>query len=174
MGANVCNMVVFLEKNLGEKNFKLILINKKADLSVLLLVFMAVFLSGFALFMFNLSSNSIKTEIKDSRYLDDIYVRENEVNFYINEIMDKAVLNFKFNDGKGKFTQNFNFELQKYTDKGVFILPELEQINFQVINDNVELASDKVTINFNIKIEKTFSDKFFVNYTYNKKFTRKI
>jgi hypothetical protein len=148
-------------------------IAKKADVSVLLIVLMAVVLSGFALFMFNVNSNTIKTEIKDSRYLDDIYVKENEVNFYINEIMDKAVIDFRSDNGKEKFTQNFNKELQKYTDKGVFIIPELNQVNLQVINDNVELNPESVSINFNIKLEKVF-DSLTVNYSYSKKFTRKI
>jgi hypothetical protein len=161
-------------EGLGEKRKIIKKMNKKADLSVLLLVFMAVFLSGFALYMFNVNSNTIKTKIKDSRYLDDIYVRENEVNFYINEIMDRAVMNFKSDQGKGKFIENFNKELQKYADKGVFVLPELNQVNLQVINENIELNPDSVSINFNIKLEKVFSDKLNVTYNYNKKFTRKI
>lgn len=148
--------------------------NKRADMSVLILVFMAVFLSGFALYMFNLNSNTIKTEIKDSRYLDDVYVKENEINFYINEIMDKAVINFKSSEGKSKFIDNFNNELQKYTEKGVFIIPELNQINLQVISDNVELNSDSVSITFNLQLEKIFEDKLAVKYYYNKKFIRKI
>ena len=148
--------------------------NKRADLAVLWLVFMAVVLAGSALFMFNMNSNTIKTEIKDSRYLDDIYVKENEVNFYINEIMDRSIINFRLDQGKGKFIENFNNELQKYTDKGVFIIPELNQVNLQVINDNVELNKDSISINFNIKIDKVFSDKFNATYNYNKKFTRKI
>ncbi|MFA5258701.1 MAG: hypothetical protein WC979_05190 [Candidatus Pacearchaeota archaeon] len=149
-------------------------LNKKADLSVLLLVFMAVFLSGFALYMFNVNSNTIKTEIKDSRYLDDIYVLENNLDFYINEIMDQAVIDFRYDSGSGKFVERFNEELQKYNSNGVFVLSELNQINLQVINDNVELNPGSVSINFNIKLEKVYSDKFNVTYNYNKKFSRKI
>jgi len=148
--------------------------NKKADLSVLLLVFMAVFLSGFALYMFNVNSNTVKTQIKDSRYLDDVYVLENNLDFYINEIMDKAVIDFSSSSGKGKFVERFNEELQKYNSNGVFVISELNQVNLQVINDNVELTPNSVSINFNLKLEKVYSDKFNVTYSYSKRFARKL
>lgn len=164
MGANACKMEIK----------KITFMNKKADIEVLFLVFMAVVLTGTALILFNINSNTIKTEIKDSRYLDDFYVNENYINFYVNEIMDKAVTDFKYEDGKEKFIENFNNELQKYTNNGVFVIPELNQVNLQVINDNVELNTDSVSINLNIKIEKSFNDKFNATYGYNKKFTRKI
>jgi len=149
-------------------------LNKKADLSVLLLVFMAVFLSGFALYMFNVNSNTVKTEIKDSRYLDDVYVLENNLDFYINEIMDKAVIDFRYDSGKGKFVERFNEELQKYNSNGVFVLAELNQVNLQVTSDNVEINPNSVSINFNFKLEKVYSDKFNVSYSYSKRFLRKL
>lgn len=149
-------------------------LNKNADISVLLIVFMAVILYGSALFIFIFNSNTIKTEITDARYFDDIYFKENEINFYVDNIMDRAVVDFKSSDGKDKFVEKFNFELQKYTDSGVFVIPELSQINMQAVIDNVELSQNQVSINFNISLENKFRDSLNFKYTYNKKFTRTL
>jgi len=50
--------------------------NKKAATDVVLLVFMAVILSSWALFTFISNSNAIGSQVKDVRFLDNFYVKE--------------------------------------------------------------------------------------------------
>ncbi len=56
--------------------------------------------------------------------LDKIYLKEGEVNFYINEILEKSIENFdKDKDDETKLVENFKTELGEYRGKnGKFVI----------------------------------------------------
>lgn len=148
--------------------------NKRANIPITLLVLMALVLTLAALYSFNTHANRVSAEIKDSRFLDYIYSKENEINFYINDIVEKAaVKTVAINpDTKSLFMDNFKKELLKYKKNETFAPEELSQVEQQINLNNIEINDREVSINLSIKIEKKFQDKFIISYLYNKKFSK--
>lgn len=149
-----------------QKNMK----NKRANIPITLLVLMSLVLTVYALYSFNTNTNKISTEIKDSRFLDYVYSRENEINFYVNNIVEKAAL--KSSGDRSLFIDNFKKELLKYKKNETFAPEELSQVEGQINNENVEINDKEVSVNLSVKIEKKFQDKFIISYLYNKKFSK--
>jgi len=140
--------------------------NKKADLAVTLLVFMAVALAGAASVIFITNSGSFEAEIADARFIDKVYLKEGEINFYINEAMEKAVEDFnKEQDSEDKLINDFKQELGKYN------LPELKQAGEQV--DEIKIENNKTIAEFKIELRDE-EEIFSVVYTYNKKFEKDL
>ncbi|MEK6859882.1 MAG: hypothetical protein AABX54_03635 [Nanoarchaeota archaeon] len=144
--------------------------NKKANIPITLLVLMTLVLTVYALYSFNTHMNKVSAEIKDSRFLDYIYARENEINFYVSDMIEMAAL--KSSEDKSLFIDNFRKELFKYKKNESFIFEELNQVEAQINNENVEMNDKEVSINLSIKIEKKFQDKFIISYLYKKKFVK--
>lgn len=146
--------------------------NKKADISVLLLVLMTLILVVSALFIFNLNSKKVEAKIIEYNSLNDIYSREKEINFYINDIMERIGSRIDKNINiKDEFIKNFKKELERYKNENVFYIKELEQLESQLIVNNLEYADKTVKINFNIHLEKRF-DNIIIIYSYKKEFSR--
>lgn len=166
--------------------------NKKADLAVTLLIFMAVALATATIFIFINSSGKIEAEITDARFLDKIYAKEEILNFYINEIMENTIKTTKESAGfesnfEKDFPTNFLGELEKYKINGKFILEELQQVQAQVYeNSNVFIFEKdaenaekvkKVTAEFQITLEDNVAEEkelFSAVYIYTKKFEKEI
>ncbi len=148
--------------------------NKKANIAITLLVLMALTLTLAALYAFNTHVNKVSTEISDSRFLDHIYAKENEINFYINDIMEKAILKTGqiSPDTRVVFLDNFRKELLKHKQDDNFTTEELAQVEQQLTLGNIEINNKEILITLSIKIEKKFQDKFIISYLYNKKFTK--
>lgn len=148
--------------------------NKRANIPITLLVLMALVLTLAALYSFNTHVSRVSGEVKDSRFLDYIYSKENEVNFYINDIMEKAIAKTgTINpNAKSLFIDNFKRELLKYKKNQTLVPEELNQIEQQINMENIDINDKKISINLNIKIEKKFQDKFIISYLYNKKFLK--
>ena len=146
--------------------------NKKADISVLLLVLMTLILVISALFIFNLNSKKTTAKIIEYNSLNDIYSREKEINFYINDIMERVGSRIDKNKNiKDEFIKNFKKELERYKNEDVFYIKELEQLDSQLISNNVEYADKTIKINFNIHLEKRF-ENIIIIYSYKKEFSR--
>ena len=146
--------------------------NKKADISVLLLVLMTLILVISALFIFNLNSKKTTAKIIEYNSLNDIYSREKEINFYINDIMERVGSRIDKNKNiKAEFIKNFKKELERYKNEDVFYIKELEQLDSQLISNNVEYADKTIKINFNIHLEKRF-ENIIIIYSYKKEFSR--
>ena len=146
--------------------------NKKADISVLLLVLMTLILVISALFIFNLNSKKTTAKIIEYNSLNDIYSREKEINFYINDIMERVGSRIDKNKNiKAEFIKNFKKELERYKNEDVFYIKELEQLDSQLIISNIEYADKTVKINFNIHLEKRF-ENIIIIYSYKKEFSR--
>lgn len=147
--------------------------NKKAGpLDITLLVFMALVLAGGTLIIFYLNGNYVSSNIQDSRFLQETYVKEGKMDFYINEIMEMAVAKIGNKDYPiSEFLDNFKIELTKYKTNNTYVfsdLVELEKIN----EENVQFSDGKIILSVNINLKQEFEDKFIVNYNYNRQFEK--
>lgn len=159
---------------LKDKFYYFLYKNKKADIAILLLVLMTLVLVVTVSFVFYKNTSSLGLQIKDSRALDEIYVKENAINFYVNQIMDNSVSNMKDEKTAGKFIDNLKNEMKKYMEGEGYVVQELSQLDNQLDEKNVEIKDNKIFFNFTIKIEKNFDNKMIVSYLYNKKITKSL
>lgn len=60
---------------------------KATSISVLLLVVMALVLSGAALFVFNAREKGVEQQVSDIRVIEEVYVKEELINFYMKKGM---------------------------------------------------------------------------------------
>ncbi len=150
---------------------------KKADVAITLLVFMVLLLAGATLFIFVSDSAKKDNSFANVGLLGEIYAKEEQINFYMQDITDKAGSE---SQTKEEFIANFKSELEKYKNPdGSYVLEEFNFIEFQIKEENFNLY-DKTKIfsaRFDISIKETIGDasnSFFVNYDYEKEFTTQI
>lgn len=144
---------------------------KGMELSIPLLVFFTLLLVASALLIFNWNSKKIEGKIGDYASLDEIYAKENEINFYIRDLMENSAS--KIEKGKNprtEFINNFQKELLRYKKEGVFYVKELEQLENQLDADKIVVDNKKMSFNFKINLEKRFEDRMIVFYSYEKEF----
>ena len=156
-------------ENFGSRKSKDFLGNKKADLATTLLVFMAIALVGAASIVFLTSSGEIKRNVVDARFIDDIYLKEEKLDFYLQDIFDKTVENFNIEEGEDKLISNFKEELEKYKVENKFIIPEFSQVEEQI--NNLKIEENKVKAEFRFELRKE-TKLFSAIYIYNKKFEK--
>jgi len=162
----------FLKNKKEKRSF---LKNKKGmELSVLFLVVLTLALCGFTLIYLSIRESKIRNELYDVGYMEEIYSRESRINFYIDSIMEEAVIGINENSNKQEFVQTFKIELNKYKTDNGFILYELNQVEEQLVDENIEIDSEKAKLNLNINIQNDFlkGDKevLYVSYNYEKSF----
>jgi len=145
--------------------------NRKAGpIDITLLVFMALALAGGTLLIFYLHGGYVSSKISDSRFLEETYIREGQMDFYVNEIMSRAIVNINDkNNPVPEFINNFEIELGKYKTNQSYVLSELVQLE-NISVDNVQFVDGKIIFLMNINLKQDFEDKFNVNYIYSKKF----
>lgn len=153
--------------------------NKKADFATTLLVFLAVALSIAASFIFISSSGKIEARIIDARFLDAAYANESAINFYMQEIFDNAVKDFKLEEGREKLIENFQTELNKYKGKdGNLLVPELAQIEGQINGENIKYDEKSKIISAEFKILIILAPRadsaLSVAYNYEKRFEKHL
>lgn len=146
--------------------------NKKGmELAIPFLVLMTIILVTSTLFVFNLNSKSVGTKIGDYGLLDDINIKEKQINFYINDVVENTISEIqKGKDVKTQFIENFNKELNKYKNGEIFYVKELEQLQSQLNTDKIKIEDKKISIVFKIEIGEEFPDKMTVIYSYEKEF----
>ncbi len=154
--------------------------NKKAgmEISVVLLVIATLVLSGFVLLTFYTKQKSMQEKIYATKFLEDIYSKEEIVNFYINNVLENSVKDFNKEDGEVKLILNFKNELNKYKINNNYIIPELAQIEKQVNEEHIKIEDNKATAEFQITLEDKVVENgkaiFSAVYTYDKKFEKEI
>ncbi len=149
--------------------------NKKAmSIAVVFLVLATLVLTVFSLFVFNTRANNLSKPIELTS-LEGVYSREDSVNFYINEIMEKSV---ESGISQDSFIINFLAELRKYKINGVYVVSELSQIEEQADENHLKVEDGKATAEFKINLkEKVTADNkelFSAIHTYNKKFEKTL
>lgn len=157
----------------------LIIKNKKAGmgLSIVLLVLATLILTAFALYTFYTKQSLIEEKIYATRFLEDMYSKEAQINFYIDNILEEAA---ESSEGReGGLVDNFKTELDLYKGAGgSFIISELGQIAEQADESHIKIEDGIATADFEItlrgKVEINNKESFSAVYTYNKLFEKKL
>ena len=124
--------------------------NKKAmSIPIVLLVILTLILITVSLFYFNIKQKNVKETITIPNEIDRVYASELQLNYHLQEIFDNATRNFKFEDGKQKFIDDFKIRLEKYD-----FIENKEEIKLQIVDENIELILDKITLTLNIGLSK--------------------
>ncbi|MEK6830940.1 MAG: hypothetical protein AABX77_02830 [Nanoarchaeota archaeon] len=148
--------------------------NKKAiSISILLLVISSLILSILSLAYFMTKNNDIKRTISFSNGIDEVYLKEDLLNFYLQDIFDKAVRDLEAIldsvDSGQAFINSFKKELNDYKDKnGNYPMKELQQAENQISEENVELTDNKLVLKLHLEIKKSYiSGEEGGTFTYN-------
>lgn len=150
--------------------------NKKAGtpIDTTILVLLTLALSIASIFIFYYHSNYVSSKIQDSRFLEETYVKETKLDFYINDIFDKSIL--KISDKTNpipEFIIEFKNELAKYKTNETYVFFELKDLE-NISIDNIKFENNSIILSVNTNIKQDYNTKYLVNYNYNKKFIRKI
>jgi len=148
--------------------------NKKANITIPVLVLMTLMLAGATLLIFNINQGKIETNIGDYSLLNSVYLKENQMDFYINDILNEVIKIFDVNEGKDKFIEKFKIELEKYKQAdGSYIVKELGKVNEQADNLIFDSANKKIILNLDIRIDETNQDMN-IAYAYTKTFEKDL
>lgn len=149
--------------------------NKKANITIPVLVLMTLVLAGATLLVFNINKGKIETNIGDYSLLNNVYLKESQLDFYINEVLDNVIKNFNINEGKDKFIEKFKAELEKYKQEdGTYILGELERIKEQADEIIFDSADRKIILNLDIRIDEKPNQNMNIAYAYAKTFKKDL
>jgi hypothetical protein len=153
----------------------MIIKNKKANITILILVLMTLVLAGATLLVFNINQGKIETKIENYAFLNSVYLKENQMDFYINNILDDVIKNFEVNEGKDKFVEKFKIELEKYkqTD-GSYSIKELEEVNKQVDDIIFDDINKRIILNLDIKLDEEPNQNMKIAYAYKKTFEKDL
>ena len=149
--------------------------NKKGmSLSIMLLTLLTLVLVVTTLFYFNVKRNKEHEKLLIPKVIDEVYVREAEINFYINDMIKKSITE---DVSEGVFLNNFKIELNNSKDKqGNYIVSELEQLK-GIDEEDVEIKDGKLFFEVSIKIEDKLIDDYeviSVSYNFNKVFEKDL
>lgn len=149
--------------------------DKSGDIAITMLVFMTLVMAGASLFIFYIHDGLVVSQIQDSRFLDELYLKDNKLDFYLNDIMDKSVI--KINNREDpipEFTNNFKIELSKYKIQGNFILDELSQVESQVTPENIHFDGKVISITLNLNLKSSYEEKFLVSSLNSRNYSRTL
>jgi hypothetical protein len=150
--------------------------SKKADVAVTLLVFMAVALAGAASMIFLTSERGIKERIVDARFIDEIYLIDGKLDFYINEIIENSAENSKNSENfREDFINSFKEEATIYGSAEKDLSTYFAEMQEQIANVQVEEITEgyKITLNFDF-IMIMAREPFAVIHKYKKTFEKEI
>lgn len=125
----------------------MIMKNKRADISIVLLVILTLVLTISSLFIFVNSSSAVEAEIYNVKFIDQFYLRQNLAEFYVSESMKKALVqtyNEFVSDSKGIYYY-LNNPKETPQNSGNFEFNELH---------------DKLNENFKSKLRENFQIEF--------------
>jgi len=122
-----------------------------APIAIVLLIVATLVLVSFTTFIFLTRQQNAHEIIYIGRISEEVYAKENLINFYIQEILDKSSKNA---NAIQEVLDNFNSELNKYRGlNGDYLISELGQLSGQLNVDNFKLEDNKVSVSFKIKID---------------------
>jgi len=146
-------------------------LNKKAanELATGFLVLMALVLTGASLFSFNTNLGKVEIEISDYVFINNVYLTENQINFYVDWMMENSI---EKDITREEFIENFQEQLNfnKNAD-GNYTLKELKQVEEQI--DQIKIEGNKVILDLSLPIIKNFDDVK-ITYLYKEKFEKDL
>lgn len=142
--------------------------NKKGmSISIVLLVVLTLILVFLTIGYFIVNQEERTSILSVPDTLDLVYNQETYLNFYLQNIFDKASGNFKFPEGKGVFIERFKNELLNLKING------LENIENQINESNIDLTKDKLVLNLNLVLEEKNEERGIeARYNYKKSFEK--
>ncbi len=144
----------------------MIMKNKRGSIEIVLLVMLVLLVTSATIFSFITSSGKVETKISDVRFIERFYLKENLIEFYIQQAGEDAIVvtygkeiedEELVNTPKEKFISNFKTEFMKYEfdEKYLKDLKEIiEKENFDVLVGKEFLVID---VN-NLEIQDSFND----------------
>jgi hypothetical protein len=133
------------------------LTNKRADFPTVLIVFLTLFVTGAALFVFITSDVEIVEVIEDVNKLDDLYVNEKQINFYLTELVEENVIETATESGgfnEHRFVDNLIDDL---TNREL-LYEELKGVEDKIRVENVLFSGERIEFKIEgLKTEKDFS-----------------
>ncbi len=147
-------------------------ISKKANVWITLFVLMVLALAGATLLIFNLNQGKISAEIGDYVFLNQIYLKENQINFYVNLILEKTINEFDFEKGDAEFINDFKNNLLDYKKEGEYLIKEFQDIEEQA--DNIIFEDNKIKFKLAIRFDEKFTENFQLVYLYEKDFEKDL
>lgn len=153
--------------------------NKKAmSIPIVLLVLLTLILITTSLFYFNIKQKNVKETMMIPDEIDRIYVKELQLNYYLQDIFDKAFEGITAENSQEQLIDNFKRELARYKVNDKFIVPEFSQIELQINREHITFENGKAIARFDIVLENkvTAKDKiiFSAVYAYEKTFEKEI
>ncbi|MFA5992406.1 MAG: hypothetical protein WC796_01725 [Candidatus Pacearchaeota archaeon] len=160
-------------------------------LAIGVFVLMTMILIGAALFYFITEKSKIDKRFEGSSVLEEVYAKENLINFYVQDILDKAVqskpktsqeLIIALKSSIGSYNINNPNPLtieESQNPSKYFFMPELLQVENQIdFPDRVKIQNNKAffTVDISLKKEIFYKGKknFDVTYVYTKTFESEI
>ena len=143
------------------------------SLSILLLVISTFVLIGLSLTFFVIKEKDSLGKVEVFNDLDEVYARQELIDFYVQDIFDKASSDFIYDQGVEFFIENFKRELLVYKDSvGNYPINELALIE-EVDVGSVELNFESLVliVELNVKIRGA---NFDADYNYEKRFKKKF
>tara|TARA_Y100000310_G_scaffold293944_1_gene323969 strand:+ start:177 stop:647 length:471 start_codon:yes stop_codon:yes gene_type:complete len=152
-----------------ESKFKM---NKGAvSLSVVLLVLSCFVLISLSLTFFVIKEKDALGKIVISSDIDEIYVRQALLNFYVQDIFDKASEDFLIEEGVVVFVSNFKEELEMYRDgDGNYPIGELGDLE-NVDENMVELLEDRLVLRLDL-VAKSKLEHMDITFNYQRDFEK--
>ncbi|MDO8517633.1 MAG: hypothetical protein Q7S33_05925 [Nanoarchaeota archaeon] len=153
--------------------------NKRADIAIVLIVFLTLFLTITALFIFSTNSNNLKLSIADSSALNSVHAKKLQVNYYIQQMVDSSAKATQYKtDVKTAFIIELKNEIEKYQEadksNADSLFLEFNQLKEQINENNINLTDESISINFNIALNDEVKIKnskpMLISYSYVKTF----
>jgi len=115
--------------------------NKKADMNVMIMVFMTLVIFVSMLFIFIISQKQISKSLPSAEVIEGIYYEENLIRFYIKDLAEKSLTGLDKNDPlfKQKFEDKFKQELDKNSNIKYINEIKNKEIEFLYNEENIEI-----------------------------------
>ena len=151
--------------------------NKKAvAISIAVFVISVGVLLFLSINTYNKTKNEVNQIIIFSDYMEDLKIKQLQLDYHLDQIFERAVKDFKPEQGKNVFINNFRDELNALRINGGDILKGFEMIDGQLVDENVELNDNLLALELNLTLEIikkiTADDNLYARYQYKKRFEK--
>ena len=152
--------------------------NKRAaSIPIMILAFCTVALSLLSIGFFLVKQTDMQEIFDISKEIDKAHYEKLVLDFYLQDIFNKASKRFDRNKGKAGFIEAFKKELRDYKDEnGLYPVNALARVELRVLkNDIIDYVdiSDEISfkLNFDFKVNDDMVNRLLIKYNYDKTFS---